>query len=263
MDRRVILIFVVMFCCLFESSEARAFSLRVKRQDIMFKTYEQEEYKDFADRMKPPPNRRQPLVPGRVQSSVANTGSQTLVNEHGAVLQQTAGASQSANLASDRTSGQLSAANTQQQSFQDGNNFQSQNSGQSQSANFGKEHQILSNANTNTNTLKQDGNIREQSEGGAGTSVVDKHGSQSSQAQTNSESFKGADRQGTKTSGSSQSLQIGNDGRTSGANSNTGSETVELADGSKITKSFSSSSSFQSSGGVKAGASASGLSSSG
>ncbi|XP_055625889.1 uncharacterized transmembrane protein DDB_G0289901-like [Toxorhynchites rutilus septentrionalis] len=230
-------------------------AVRVRRQDISFKTYEQEEYKSFTDRMKPPKR-------GSSQSSVANTGSQTIINQHG-IQQQTSGGSQSSNLADDGSSGQLSAANTQQQTMQSGNSFQSQNSGQSQSANFGKDHQILSNANTNTNEQRENGNVLQQTSGGAGTSVVDKHGSQSSQAQTNSETVDEADRKGSKSTGSSQSLQIGNDGSASGANSNTGAETIVLADGTVINKSFSSSSSFQSSGNVKAGASANSFSSAG
>ncbi|XP_058834671.1 hornerin-like [Topomyia yanbarensis] len=241
---------VLMTLLSFTATGLEGRSVRVRRQDIIFKTYDQEEHKIFSDRVKP-----MIRVPGFSQSSAANTGSQTIVNEHG-TQQQTAGASQSANLANDGSSGQLSAANTQQQTIQTGNSTQTQNAGQSQSANFGKEHQILSNANTNTNTLEEAGKVRQQTTGGAGTSVVDKHGSQSSQAQTGSETFEEAGQKGSKSTGSSQSLQIGKDGSGSGANSNTGSETIELADGTKITKSFSSSSSFQSSGKVNAGASA-------
>ncbi|XP_039443262.1 uncharacterized protein LOC120423491 [Culex pipiens pallens] len=256
MNLKLALLGIVLIYCV--TCEGRVIRQRVKRQDVIFKNYDQEDVQDFEERMKA--RRPLPRTPGFQQSSAANTGSQTVVNQHG-VMQQTAGGSQSANLANDGSSGQLSAANTQQQTIQSGDNLQSQNSGQSQSANFGKEHQILSNANANTNTLKENGNIRQQSGGGAGTSVVDKQGSQSSQAQTNSEQFQNADGQkGSKSTGSSQSLQIGNDGSASGANSNTGSETVQLADGTKITKSFSSSSSFQSSGKVKVGAVASSMS---
>lgn len=254
MKNKVVVGVFVVLSLYADQLDARA--VRVRRQDIHFKTYD-EDHKTFEDRMKPPPAR------GFSQTSAANTGSQSLINQLGETLQQTAGGSQSSNLANDGSSGQLSAANTQQQTFQSGNTFQEQNTGQSQSANFGKEHQILSNANTNTNTVKENGNVRQQSEGGAGTSVVDKLGSQSSQAQTKTETIEEADKKGSKSSGSSQSLQLGNDGTASGANSNSGAETIELADGSKITKSFSSSSSFQNSGKVKVGASATGFSNTG
>ncbi|KAL9703564.1 hypothetical protein quinque_007082 [Culex quinquefasciatus] len=228
MNLKLSLLGIVLIYCV--TCEGRVIRQRVKRQDVIFKNYDQEDVQDFEERMKA--RRPLPRTPGFQQSSAANTGSQTVVNQHG-VMQQTAGGSQSANLANDGSSGQLSAANTQQQTIQSGDNLQSQNSGQSQSANFGKEHQILSNANTNTNTVKENGNIRQQS---------------------------GDGQKGSKSTGSSQSLQIGNDGSASGANSNTGSETVQLADGTKITKSFSSSSSFQSSGKVKVGAVASSMS---
>lgn len=230
-------------------------SLRITRaSDFVFRPDEEMTWEEKQELY-----RKTGKIPGYSQSSAANTGSQTIVNQHG-MAQQTAGGSVSANLANDGSSGQLSAANTQQQTMQSGDRFQSQNAGQSQSANFGKDHQLLSNANTNTNTVKEGGNTRETSEGGAASSVVDKHGTQSNQAQTTNEQYVNSDGQkGTKSTGSSQSVNSGQAG--SGAsNANTGTETIVLPDGTVITKTFGSSSSFQSSGKTKVGASASGSS---
>uniref|UniRef100_A0A182FBH4 Uncharacterized protein n=1 Tax=Anopheles albimanus TaxID=7167 RepID=A0A182FBH4_ANOAL len=200
---------------------------------------------------------------GYEQSAAANTGSQTIVSKEG-VRQQTSGGSQSANLAKDGSSGQLSATNTQQQSFQsaDGQKFQSQNQAQGQSASFDRNQQALSNTNTNTNVERDGQNVREQSSGGAASSLQSQTGANlASQAQTNSESFKTADQQGERTAGSSQSQNIGKDGSGSASNANTGSERVVLADGTIITKSFGSSSSFQTSGNTQASASANSMSS--
>lgn len=222
---------------------------RLKRSDFIFRPDEELTWEEREIAM-----RR-----GHTQSSAANTASQTMVGPQG-IGQQTAGGSVSSNLANDGSSGQLSAANTQQQSFQSGDKFQSQNSGQSQSANFGKDHQQMSNANTNTNTVKDGANIREQTEGGAASSMVGKHGSQASQAQTTNEKYVTNGQQGNRSTGSSQSQNIGKDGSGQAANSNTGVETIVLPDGTTITKSFGASSSFQSSGNVKVGALASGFS---
>uniref|UniRef100_A0A2M4DL39 Putative secreted protein n=1 Tax=Anopheles darlingi TaxID=43151 RepID=A0A2M4DL39_ANODA len=199
---------------------------------------------------------------GFEQSAAANTGSQTIVSKEG-VRQQTFGGSTSANLAKDGSSGQLSATNTQQQSFQsaDGQKFQSQNQAQGQSAAFDRNQQALSNTNTNTNVERDGQNVREQTSGGAASSLQSQTGANlASQAQTNSESFKTAGQQGQRTSGSSQSQNIGKDGSGSASNANTGSEKIVLDDGTIITKSFGSSSSFQSSGNTQASANANSMS---
>ncbi|KXJ71072.1 uncharacterized protein LOC109410537 [Aedes albopictus] len=233
--------------CLLVLSFVEGRSLRFKRSDIVFRPDQEQTWEE----------RELAMRRGYSQSSAANTGSQTIVGP-GGIAQQTAGGSVSSNLANDGSSGQLSAANTQQQSLQSGDRLQSQNSGQSQSANFGKDHQQMSNANTNTNTVQEGGNIRQQTQGGAGSSVVDKFGSQASQAQTTNERYVADGQQGSRSTGSSNSQNIGKDGSGSTANSNTGVETIVLPDGTTITKSFGSSSSFQSSRNVKVGASASG-----
>ncbi|KFB49399.1 AGAP011604-PA-like protein [Anopheles sinensis] len=194
-----------------------------------------------------------PKIPGvpMESSAASNTGSQTLVGPDGSIQQQTAGGSQSANLAADGSKGQLSATNTQQQSFQSGDKFQSQNQAQGQSASFDKNHQALSNANTNTNVVRDGQNVREQTSGGAASSLQTAQGSQASQAQTNSESFKEGGKQGDRSTGSAQSQHIGMDGSLSASNANTGSERVVLADGTVVTKSTSSSSSQQVVGNTK------------
>uniref|UniRef100_A0A182WX43 Uncharacterized protein n=1 Tax=Anopheles quadriannulatus TaxID=34691 RepID=A0A182WX43_ANOQN len=200
----------------------------------------------------PPDDHEEHSMPVFEQSAASNTGSQTVVGKDGSVQQQTFGSSQSANIASDLSSGQLSATNTQQQSFQSGDKYQSQNAAQGQSAAFDKEKQALANANTNTNVVREGANVREQTSGGAGSSIKTAQGSQASQAQTNSESFKEPGKEGSRTTGSAQSQQIGMDGTGSTSNANTGSEKIVLADGTVITKSFGSSSSFQVSGNTKA-----------
>lgn len=235
--------------CLLALTLVEGRSLRFKRSDFVFRPDHELTWEE----------RELAMRRGHTQSSAANTGSQTIVGPQG-IAHQTAGGSVSSNLANDGSSGQLSAANTQQQSLQSGDRFQSQNSGQSQSANFGKDHQQMSNANTNTNTVQEGANIRQQTEGGAASSVVDKLGSQASQAQTTNERYVNNGQQGTRSTGSSQSQNIGKDGSGQGANSNTGVETIVLPDGTVITKSFGASSSFQSSGKIKVGAMASGLS---
>ncbi|XP_052873194.1 protein rtoA-like [Anopheles cruzii] len=200
--------------------------------------------------------------PGFEQSAASNTGSQTVVGKDGSVQQQTSGASQSANLAQDGSSGQLSATNTQQQSIRVGDKFQSQNQAQGQSASFGRDHQALSNTNTNTNTIRDGQSVREQTSGGAASSLQAKDANLASQAQTNSESFKEPGKEGSRTTGSAQSQNLGKDGTGSTSNANTGSEKIVLADGTVITKSFGSSSSFQTSGNKKASSSANTFSSS-
>uniref|UniRef100_A0A182MXP4 Uncharacterized protein n=1 Tax=Anopheles dirus TaxID=7168 RepID=A0A182MXP4_9DIPT len=200
----------------------------------------------------PPDDQDYHKLPVFEQSAGANTGSQTIVGRDGSVRQQTAGGSTSANIASDMSSGQLSATNTQQQTFQHGDKYQATNDAQGQSASFGKDHQALSNTNTKTNVVRDGANVREQTSGGAGSSIQTAKGSQASQAQTNSESFKEAGKEGSRTTGSSQSQNIGMDGTGSASNANTGSEKVVLADGTVITKSFGSSQSFQVSGNTKA-----------
>uniref|UniRef100_A0A182Q895 Uncharacterized protein n=1 Tax=Anopheles farauti TaxID=69004 RepID=A0A182Q895_9DIPT len=186
------------------------------------------------------------------QSAAANTGTQTIVGNDGSIRQQTSGGSTSANIAADKSSGQLSATNTLQQTFQHEDKYQATNDAQGQSASFGKDHQALSNTNTNTKVMREGANVREQTSGGAGSSIQTAKGSQASQAQTNSESFKEAGKEGSRTTGSSQSQNIGMDGSGSTSNANTGSEKIVLADGTVITKSFGSSSSFQVSGNTKA-----------
>uniref|UniRef100_A0A182PJN1 Secreted protein n=1 Tax=Anopheles epiroticus TaxID=199890 RepID=A0A182PJN1_9DIPT len=186
------------------------------------------------------------------QSAASNTGSQTVVGKDGSVQQQNFGSSMSSNVASDLSSGQLSATNTQQSSLQSGDKFQSANSAQGQSAAFDREKQALANANTNTNVVRDGANVREQTAGGAASSLKTTQGSQASQAQTNSESFKEPGKEGNRTTGSAQSQNIGMDGTGSASNANTGSEKIVLADGTVITKSFGSSSSFQVSGNTKA-----------
>uniref|UniRef100_A0A182M8Y2 Uncharacterized protein n=1 Tax=Anopheles culicifacies TaxID=139723 RepID=A0A182M8Y2_9DIPT len=200
----------------------------------------------------PPDDQVEHSMPVFEQSAASNTGSQTIVGKDGSVQQQTFGGSQSANIASDLSSGQLSATNTQQQSFQSGDKFQSQNQAQGQSASFGKDHQALSNANTDTKVVREGANVREQTSGGSGSSLQTAQGSQASQAQTNAESFKEEGKEGSRTTGSAQSQNLGMDGTGSTSNANTGSEKIVLADGTVITKSFGSSSSFQVSGNTKA-----------
>uniref|UniRef100_A0A182RAN7 Secreted protein n=1 Tax=Anopheles funestus TaxID=62324 RepID=A0A182RAN7_ANOFN len=186
------------------------------------------------------------------QSAASNTGTQTIVGPDGSVQQQTFGGSQSSNIASDLSSGQLSATNTQQQTFQSGDKFQSHNQALGQSASFGKDHLALSNTNTDTKVVRDGANVREQTSGGSGASIKTSQGSQASQAQTNAESFKEGGKQGDRTTGSSQSQNIGMDGTGSTSSANTGSEKYIREDGTVVTTSFGSSSSFQVSGNTKA-----------
>uniref|UniRef100_A0A182K8Z5 Secreted protein n=1 Tax=Anopheles christyi TaxID=43041 RepID=A0A182K8Z5_9DIPT len=200
----------------------------------------------------PPDDHEEHSMPVFEQSAASNTGTQTVVGPDGSVQQQNFGSSQSANIASDLSSGQLSATNTQQQSFQSGDKFHSQNAAQGQSASFDTGKQALANANTNTNVVRDGASVREETSGGAGSSIKTAQGSQASQAQTNSESFKEPGKEGSRTTGSAQSQNLGLDGTGSASNANTGSEKIVLADGTVITKSFGSSSSFQTSGNTKA-----------
>uniref|UniRef100_A0AAG5DGA6 Uncharacterized protein n=1 Tax=Anopheles atroparvus TaxID=41427 RepID=A0AAG5DGA6_ANOAO len=210
----------------------------------------------------PPSDKGAPKHTPMDSSAASNTGSQTVTGPDGSTQQNTFGASQGANIAADGSKGELSAANTQQQTFQSGDKYQSQNQGQSQSASFDKDRQALSNANTNTNVIRDGQNVREQTAGGAASSMQTAQGSQASQAQTNSESFKEAGKQGDRSTGSAQSQHIGMDGSASTSNANTGSERIVLADGTVITKSTSSSSSFQVSGNTKVSTAAKSISSS-
>lgn len=75
--------------------------------------------------------------PGFNQQTGANTGSSNVVNEHGA-FQNAAGSSIGANLASDLSSGQLSAANADNQGWQTADSSGQKGSAQSQSTNFDK-----------------------------------------------------------------------------------------------------------------------------
>jgi hypothetical protein len=178
------------------------------------------------------------------QNAGANSGSNTVTNEHGTFSNNAAG-SQSSNLAADGSSGQLSSANTQQQGFQTATGFGNKNQAQSQSANFDKKGNLaLTQSNADTTSIKEKDRVKEAANAGTSSVVQTEHGSQSNNAQTNSETYFENGIQGSKTTGQSQSLNIGKDGSVSGSNAATKTETFTGPGGLTGSSSSSQSSSF-------------------
>jgi len=202
--------------------------------------------------------------PGFEQNAAANSGSNSVTNELG-TFQQGGSGSQSSNLATDLSSGQLSAANTNNQAWQTGDSVGNTQGSQSQSANFDKNTGQLQLANSNTNQNHVKDKDGERVDNSAASSAVNKnpYGNQAANAGVNTHQFMNADgTTGTQTGGNSQATNIGADGSLSGAQAQTNSGTFVGPGGIQGQQSSSMSSSFNQGQGGGSGAT-SGASSSG
>lgn len=192
------------------------------------------------------------------QQSGANTHTSNVVNEHGA-FQNTGGSSIAANLAGDGSSGQLSAANTQQSSQHTADGHKEQNSAQSQSTNFDNQGNLqASNAGTNVQSHKDKNGERVETNGQSSSFNKNPHGQSGSSANANTVQFNQNGVQGQQSNAQSQSQHQGlGGGGASGAqaNANTVSFTGPFGFGASF--SSASSSSFNHGGGGAGGSGAS------
>lgn len=148
------------------------------------------------------------------QNAGANTQSSNVQNPFGS-FQNTAGSSLGSNLANNGLAGQLSAANTNQQSYLTALGAGQQNNAQGQSANFdpfGNLQTAATNAG-NLQTIGADG-IRNQANGAANAHNQNQFGNSDSGAQTLSETFEGPNglsgQKASSSSHASQTNQYGN-----------------------------------------------------
>lgn len=155
------------------------------------------------------------------QNAGANTHSQNLQNPFGN-WQNNGGSSISSNLANNGLSGQLGAANTDQQSYLTAFGAGQMNNAQGQSANFdpfGNLQTSSSNAG-NKHTIGADGELNS-ANGASNAHNQNQFGNSDSGAQTLTESFEGNGVSGQKASSASHSSQVNNYGNV-GANPGAG-----------------------------------------
>ncbi|XP_031628949.1 stress protein DDR48-like [Contarinia nasturtii] len=151
------------------------------------------------------------------QNAGADSYSSNVQNPHGQ-YQNTGGSSISSNLANNGQSGQLSAANTDQQSYYTVYGSGQKNAAQGQSANYDQYGNLqTSNSIAGTENLRGPNGDRQKAFGSSNANEQNKYGSSNSGSQTNVEQFNENGVQGSKTSSSSFSnvLNNGNGDRTS------------------------------------------------
>ncbi|XP_059609514.1 hornerin-like [Phlebotomus argentipes] len=184
---------------------------------------------------------------GSQQQSGANTMTFHTVDEFG-TLDKSSGSSQASNLGG--STGQLSAANTDHQSYQTPHGSGQQSSGQSQSANFDSlGNSALTQSNFGTTQVVEGDRKQSKATGGSSATLTSLAGGTSSSiSQVDSVSYQEADKAGSRSAGQSQSQHLGPNGGLAGSISGAVSESFEGPGGKKGSKSSSQSSSFNLSG---------------
>lgn len=146
------------------------------------------------------------------QNTGANTFSNNQQNPFGN-FQNTGGSSISSNLANGGLAGQVNAANTNQQSFQNALGFGDKNNAQSQSANFDPYGNLQATlANTGTQQSFGPNGIQNQANGATSSHNQNQFGFTDSGSQTLSETFEGNGVTGSKSQSSSHSSSVNNGG---------------------------------------------------